>query len=102
MTDSSHSFFALPPPGTPFLPTLRGWDSSHERTVPVRQRLPARGKNAPLRGPVPPSPRDRMTTDTAAATEGVLELHPRGHGFLRSAKRSYAPGQEDAYVPEQL
>jgi transcription termination factor Rho len=42
-----------------------------------------------------------MTTDSATA-EGVLELHPRGYGFLRSAQRSYVPAQADVYVPEPL
>src|SRR5438270_193241 len=41
-----------------------------------------------------------MTIDTAA--EGILELHPRGHGFLRSGQRSYTPGPGDAYVPVGL
>ena len=30
--------------------------------------------------------------------EGVLELHPRGHGFLRSAKRNYVPQAADPFV----
>jgi transcription termination factor Rho len=42
-----------------------------------------------------------MTTEPATA-EGVLELHPRGYGFLRSAQRSYVPAQADVYVPEPL
>src|SRR5437764_988910 len=31
--------------------------------------------------------------------QGVLELHPRGHGFLRNPVRNYFPQPEDAYVP---
>ncbi len=42
-----------------------------------------------------------MTTETTTA-EGVLELHPRGHGFLRAAQRDYAPAPADAYVPAGL
>ena len=42
-----------------------------------------------------------MTTDSGTA-EGVLELHPRGYGFLRSPQRSYAAGQDDVHVPEPL
>lgn len=34
--------------------------------------------------------------------DGVLELHPRGYGFLRQAARSYQAGQGDAYVPGPL
>ena len=43
-----------------------------------------------------------MTTESATTAEGVLELHPRGHGFLRAGQRSYAPGPSDAYVPTGL
>src|SRR5207244_2258680 len=32
--------------------------------------------------------------------EGVLELHPKGFGFLRSPARSYLGMPGDAYVPE--
>jgi transcription termination factor Rho len=42
-----------------------------------------------------------MSTENATA-EGVLELSPRGFGFLRSAQRSYVAGQADVYVPEPL
>jgi transcription termination factor Rho len=38
-------------------------------------------------------------SDTA---EGVLELHPRGYGFLRAAQRSYTAGNADIYVPGPL
>lgn len=34
--------------------------------------------------------------------QGVLELHPKGYGFLRSATRNYAAQQADAYVPTPL
>src|SRR5262245_39805039 len=39
---------------------------------------------------------------TPAVHEGVLELHPKGYGFLRSPKRFYAPQQGDPYVPLPL
>jgi transcription termination factor Rho len=42
-----------------------------------------------------------MTT-TQQSAEGVLELHPRGHGFLRDRQRSYIAGQADPYVPAPL
>jgi transcription termination factor Rho len=32
----------------------------------------------------------------------VLELHPRGHGFLRNPARNYTPQAEDAFVPPTL
>ncbi len=34
--------------------------------------------------------------------QGILELHPKGFGFLRSAARNYAPQPGDAYVPAPL
>jgi transcription termination factor Rho len=33
---------------------------------------------------------------------GVLEMHPKGYGFLRGAARHYAPVPADAYVSAQL
>jgi transcription termination factor Rho len=36
------------------------------------------------------------------STQGVLELHPKGFGFLRNSGRSYAAQQADAYVPAPL
>ncbi len=41
-------------------------------------------------------------TQTMDISTGVLELHPRGHGFLRDGARSYAPQQADAFVPAPL
>ncbi len=38
-----------------------------------------------------------MTTAESTRT-GVLELHPRGHGFLRDPKRNYRVAAEDVYV----
>src|SRR5262245_37610266 len=56
-----------------------------------------------LRFPAPPvlSPGTSMPRDDNPG-QGVLELHPRGHGFLRSPARSYAPQSTDPYVPAPL
>jgi len=35
-------------------------------------------------------------------TQGVLELHPKGYGFLRSPNRHYVAQQADPYVPAPL
>jgi transcription termination factor Rho len=43
-----------------------------------------------------------MTTDNLTLTQGVLELHPKGFGFLRSPKRFYVAQPGDAYVSPQL
>jgi transcription termination factor Rho len=42
-----------------------------------------------------------MTTSEQSA-QGVLELHPRGFGFLRDRGRSYTAGEIDPYVPAPL
>ena len=34
--------------------------------------------------------------------QGVLELHPKGYGFLRTPGRSYVPQNSDPYVPGPL
>jgi transcription termination factor Rho len=34
--------------------------------------------------------------------EGILELHPKGYGFLRTAARNYIPQPADPYVPAPL
>ncbi len=40
---------------------------------------------------------------TATSTsQGVLELHPKGFGFLRDPARHYAPRPSDPYVPQPL
>jgi transcription termination factor Rho len=36
------------------------------------------------------------------STQGVLELHPKGYGFLRNAARNYAAQNADPYVPAPL
>src|SRR5262245_53140821 len=36
------------------------------------------------------------------SAHGVLEMHQRGHGFLRNPAKNYAPTPNDAYVPAQL
>jgi transcription termination factor Rho len=36
------------------------------------------------------------------SVQGVLELHPKGFGFLRNSGRSYVAQQADAYVPAPL
>jgi len=42
------------------------------------------------------------TTDIQLTTSGVLELSPRGFGFLRNAKKHYQPQAADAYVGQPL
>jgi transcription termination factor Rho len=41
-------------------------------------------------------------SDPRMTAQGVLEMHPRGYGFLRNPARHYAPAASDAYVSGQL
>jgi transcription termination factor Rho len=41
-------------------------------------------------------------SDPRNSAQGVLEMHPKGYGFLRNPAKSYLPTQQDAYVPAQL
>jgi len=41
-------------------------------------------------------------SEPRSLAHGVLELHPKGYGFLRSPARHYAPAPADAYVSAQL
>ena len=40
--------------------------------------------------------------DTRTTSQGVLELHPKGYGFLRNPARHFAPTPHDAYVPAPM
>jgi len=41
-------------------------------------------------------------SDPRNSAHGVLEMHQRGHGFLRNPARNYLPTPNDAYVPGAL
>jgi transcription termination factor Rho len=41
-------------------------------------------------------------SDNNHAAQGVLELHPKGYGFLRNPARNYVAQQADPYVPAPL
>ncbi len=43
-----------------------------------------------------------MPGSTPATSQGVLELHPKGFGFLRDPARHYAARPSDPYVPQPL
>src|SRR2546423_3004289 len=40
-------------------------------------------------------------SQNSATAQGVLELHPKGYGFLRDPAKSYFAQPGDAYVPGQ-
>jgi transcription termination factor Rho len=43
-----------------------------------------------------------MSDSRPPVPSGVLELHPRGHGFLRNPAKNYAQTANDPYVPGQF
>jgi transcription termination factor Rho len=43
-----------------------------------------------------------MSGSTPTTSQGVLELHPKGFGFLRDPARHYAARPSDPYVPQPL
>ncbi|MBI3865778.1 MAG: transcription termination factor Rho [Planctomycetia bacterium] len=57
----------------------RGPDQNGQPDVPERDNAPALG-----------------------VIEGILELHPKGYGFLRDPKNNYASGKSDPFVPASL
>ena len=46
--------------------------------------------------------KERMTTDNLTSSQGILEMHPKGFGFLRNPARHYVAQPGDAYVPAPL
>lgn len=49
-----------------------------------------------------PRERDLENAPVTGTAEGVLELHPKGYGFLRDPKNNYAAGKSDPFVPGSL
>ncbi len=47
-------------------------------------------------------PHENGTVHLGERVEGVLELHPKGYGFLRNPARNYAAQPNDPYVPAPL
>jgi transcription termination factor Rho len=46
--------------------------------------------------------KDMIAEQANATTQGILELHPKGFGFLRNPARHYAAQAGDPYVPAPL
>jgi transcription termination factor Rho len=51
---------------------------------------------------VPRQPPANGTVHPAEPVQGILELHPKGFGFLRNPTRDYAAQPADPYVPAPL
>jgi transcription termination factor Rho len=79
----------------------------HQRPRPATGSMPGRGKahgnTSPAHAAAPvPSNHLAGPPQEGERVQGVLELHPKGYGFLRSPARSYAAGPQDPYVPGPL
>ncbi len=88
---------ASPPPG-------RGTGGrGGQRNLPHRN---GRHREQPTRDPRDPRDYDRDpardNAPVAGVVEGVLEMHPKGYGFLRDPNNNYAAGKSDPFVPGSL
>lgn len=61
-----------------------------------RPRRPQSDQNGQAEGP------EREGAPVLGVIEGILELHPKGYGFLRDPKNNYASGKNDPFVPASL
>src|SRR5262245_43077569 len=79
------------------------WRPCHNRqTMPQRADHATTGGFPPLfRRILRHAVRNPMARDNNL-TRGVLEMHPKGFGFLRNAARNYSPQPGDVYVPAPL
>ena len=46
--------------------------------------------------------RDRASSETVTLVQGILELHPKGYGFLRDPKAGYISQETDSFVSGSL
>src|SRR5262245_33827761 len=99
----------------------RGGDERHSRRRRRRRRRSRRGGGGGgdfQRGGMPQGQRqqrrgpgeqngqydqpEREGAPSLGTIEGILELHPKGYGFLRDPKNNYASGKNDPFVPATL
>ncbi len=66
-----------------------------------RQRHQRRGPERHNNGQ-PDLERDVVGGVSLGVIEGILELHPKGYGFLRDPKNNYASGKNDPFVAASL
>ena len=60
------------------------------------------GNGRPYSEPRGNQDRDRSTSDTVTLVQGILELHPKGYGFLRDPKAGYISQETDSFVSGSL
>jgi transcription termination factor Rho len=85
-------------------PPQRGQRGGHFQQHSQRGGRPRGRQMGPppqSRGPHVP-PRTNGQDVTVGVAEGVLELHPKGYGFLRDIKKDYAAQETDPFVSSSL
>ena len=60
------------------------------------------GNGRPYSEPRGNQDRDRSTSDAVTLVQGILELHPKGYGFLRDPKAGYISQETDSFVSGSL
>lgn len=68
-----------------------------------RDRGPRRGRDRDYSDRGPDAPQYRTENAPSMGTiEGILELHPKGYGFLRDPKNNYSSEKSDTFVSSSL
>ena len=84
-------------------PPPRGPRGGHYQQHGQRRGRPQRGRQmGPPQPRAPHPPRSNGQETPTGAAEGVLELHPKGYGFLRDIKKDYAAQETDPFVSSSL
>jgi transcription termination factor Rho len=86
------------PSGAPHHAARHGTPRHAPRPTAHRPRAPIVVKEPPAHAVAA----ERAPTGPVTVHEGILELHPKGYGFLRSAARNYLAQPSDPYVPAPL
>jgi len=87
-----------PPPGPNRGPRGRNGQQMDRRPQGHRRPDGPRGPHSP-RGPQSNEPRG---PEVLTPVQGILELHPKGYGFLRDPKAGYISQETDAFVSGSL
>src|SRR5262245_18930667 len=89
-------------PKRPHAPPFKSAKKKGFAHLPPKRRPPDRG-HGHANGHVAHAPPPQHGPSVPAGTaEGVLEMHPKGYGFLRNPAKFYAAQPLDPYVPSQL
>jgi transcription termination factor Rho len=83
-------------------PPQRGPRGGHFQQHGQRGGRPRGRQMGPPQARGPHVPRTNGQDVTVGVAEGVLELHPKGYGFLRDIKKDYAAQETDPFVSSSL